>query len=175
MFEGVPTYPDASRRWQVIDKHAVNIFIPPPRRFARRADEPGRRPGEKDQPRQPAPVGHRGRIERRKPGEWYYNVVGDARCPVVDTWWQTETGAIMIAPLPGAAHPETWFCHAAVLWWYRTALVDAEGKELHGACEGNLVIKHSWPVARSAACTCGDHQRCVDTYFSTYPGNLLYR
>ena len=143
MFEGVPTYPDASRCWQVIDKHKVNIFYTAPTAI-RALMSQGEGPVKKTSRASLRLLGTVGEPINPEAWEWYYNVVGDARCPVVDTWWQTETGAIMIAPLPGAF---TLKPGSATLPFFgiEPALVDAEGKELHGACEGNLVIKRSWP------------------------------
>jgi len=169
MFEGVPTYPDASRCWQVIDKHKVNIFYTAPTAI-RALMSQGEGPVKKTSRASLRLLGTVGEPINPEAWEWYYNVVGDARCPVVDTWWQTETGAIMIAPLPGAF---TLKPGSATLPFFgiEPALVDAEGKELHGACEGNLVIKRSWPSQIRSVY--GDHQRCVDTYFSTYPGTYF--
>jgi acetyl-CoA synthetase len=166
MFEGIPTYPDASRCWQVIDKHQVNIFYTAPTAI-RALMSLGEGPVKKTSRASLRLLGTVGEPINPEAWEWYYNVVGEARCPVVDTWWQTETGSIMIAPLPGAF---TLKPGSATLPFFgvEPALVDSEGKELHGAAEGNLVIKRSWPSQIRSVY--GDHQRCVDTYFSTYPG-----
>ncbi|MFZ5603868.1 MAG: acetate--CoA ligase [Pseudomonadota bacterium] len=166
MFEGIPTYPDASRCWQVIDKHKVNIFYTAPTAI-RALMSLGEGPVKKTSRASLRLLGTVGEPINPEAWEWYYNVVGEARCPVVDTWWQTETGSIMIAPLPGAF---TLKPGSATLPFFGVvpALVDSEGNELHGACEGNLIIKQSWPS--QIRTVYGDHQRCVDTYFSTYPG-----
>lgn len=169
MFEGIPTYPDASRCWQVIDKHQVNIFYTAPTAI-RALMSLGEGPVKKTSRTSLRLLGTVGEPINPEAWEWYYNVVGDARCPVVDTWWQTETGSIMIAPLPGAF---TLKPGSATLPFFgvEPALVDNEGKELHGAAEGNLVIKRSWPS--QIRTVYGDHQRMIDTYFSTYPGTYF--
>jgi acetyl-CoA synthetase len=169
MFEGIPTYPDASRCWQVIDKHKVNIFYTAPTAI-RALMSLGEGPVKKTSRASLRLLGTVGEPINPEAWEWYYNVVGEARCPVVDTWWQTETGSIMIAPLPGAF---TLKPGSATLPFFgvEPALVDNDGKELHGAAEGNLVIKRSWPSQIRSVY--GDHQRCVDTYFSTYPGTYF--
>ncbi len=169
MFEGIPTYPDASRFWQVIDKHQVNIFYTAPTAI-RALMSLGEGPVKKFKRSSLRLLGSVGEPINPEAWEWYYNVVGDARCPVVDTWWQTETGAIMIAPLPGAF---TLKPGSATLPFFGIvpALVDGEGNELRGATEGNLVIKQSWPSQIRSVY--GDHQRMIDTYFSTYPGTYF--
>jgi acetyl-CoA synthetase len=166
MFEGLPTYPDASRFWQVIDKHQVNIFYTAPtaiRALMRLGEEPVRTCSRSSL----RLLGTVGEPINPEAWEWYFNVVGETRCPVVDTWWQTETGNIMIAPLPGAF---TLKPGSATLPFFGVApaLVDAEGKLLEGAAEGNLVITQSWPS--QIRTVYGDHQRCIDTYFSAYKG-----
>ena len=166
MFEGVPTYPDASRFWQVIDKHKVSIFYTAPtaiRALMREGD---------------APVTATSRASLRLLGsvgepinpeawEWYWRVVGDGRCPVVDTWWQTETGGILISPLPGATDLKPGSA-SVPFFGVQPALVDANGNLLEGAAEGNLVLLDSWPGQMRTVY--GDHARFIDTYFRAYPG-----
>ena len=168
MFEGVPTYPDASRCWQVVDKHQVNIFYTAPtaiRALMAVGDEPVARTSRSSLKL----LGTVGEPINPEAWEWYYRVVGEERCPIVDTWWQTETGGAMITPLAGCT-PTKPGSATLPFFGIQPALVDNDGNELpaEGAQEGNLVIKHSWPgQIRSVY---GDHQRCIDTYFSTYPG-----
>ena len=166
MFEGVPTYPDAGRFWQIIDKHAVNIFYTAPTAlrslmglgddFVTKSSRSSLRL-----------LGSVGEPINPEAWEWYFHVVGDSRCPIVDTWWQTETGAIMITPLPGAIALKPG---SATLPFFgvEPVLLDAEGKELEGEASGNLAIRSSWPS--QIRTVYGDHKRCVDTYFTTYPG-----
>lgn len=166
MFEGVPTYPDASRCWQVIDKHGVNIFYTAPtaiRALMGQGDDFVKRTS-RDSLRI---LGSVGEPINPEAWEWYYKVVGNSRCPIVDTWWQTETGAHMLTPLPGAIDLKPG---SATLPFFgvQPVLVDAEGKEIIGAGEGNLCIKAAWPS--QIRTVYGDHQRCIDTYYSTYPG-----
>ncbi|MEX2470248.1 MAG: acetate--CoA ligase, partial [Pseudohongiellaceae bacterium] len=169
MFEGVPTYPDASRFWQVVDKHKVNIFYTAPtaiRALMSGGDEMVKKTS-RDSLRL---LGSVGEPINPEAWEWYYHVVGDSRCPIVDTWWQTETGAIMITPLPGATDLKPGSaCHP--FFGVVPMLLDGEGKELEGAAEGNLVIARSWPS--QIRTIYGDHERCVQTYFSAYPGYYL--
>ncbi|MGI9251420.1 MAG: acetate--CoA ligase [Pseudohongiellaceae bacterium] len=169
MFEGVPTYPDASRFWQVVDKHKVNIFYTAP--TAIRALMGGGDAMVKKTSRASLRLlGSVGEPINPEAWEWYHRVVGDSRCPIVDTWWQTETGAIMITPIPGitalkpgaATHP---------FFGVKPALLDADGKELEGAATGNLVLSQSWPSQIRSVF--GDHQRCIDTYFAAYPGHYF--
>ncbi|EGW20531.1 acetate--CoA ligase [Methylobacter tundripaludum] len=166
MFEGVPTYPDASRFWQVIDKHQVNIFYTAPtaiRALMAQGDEFV----ERCSLRSLRILGSVGEPINPEAWEWYYHVVGDGRCPVVDTWWQTETGGILITPLPGAI---TLKPGSATLPFFgiKPEIMDNEGRVREGAAEGILVISRSWPgQARSVF---GDHQRFIDTYFKNYPG-----
>ncbi|HVL01847.1 MAG TPA: acetate--CoA ligase, partial [Dongiaceae bacterium] len=143
MFEGIPTYPDVSRCWQVIDKHKVNIFYTAPTAI-RALMSSGEGPVKKTSRASLRLLGTVGEPINPEAWEWYFHVVGDARCPIVDTWWQTETGSSMIAPLPGAF---TLKPGSATLPFFGVvpALVDGEGNELHGAAEGNLIIKQSWP------------------------------
>jgi acetyl-CoA synthetase len=166
MFEGVPTYPTASRCWEVIDKHQVNTFYTAPtaiRALMAGGDEPVTKTSRKSLKL----LGTVGEPINPEAWEWYYRVVGDSRCPIVDTWWQTETGAHMLTPLPGATDLKPG---SATLPFFgvEPVILDAEGKEIEGACEGSLAIKSSWPgQIRSVY---GDHKRCIDTYYSTYPG-----
>lgn len=169
MFEGVPTYPDASRCWQVVDKHKVNTFYTAPtalRALMRQGDGPVTQCDRSSL----RLLGTVGEPINPEAWEWYHRVVGDGRCPIVDTWWQTETGSVMIAPVPGAI---TLKPGSATLPFFgiEPALVDNDGNELEGAVEGNLVIKRSWPSQIRSVY--GDHQRMIDTYFSTYPGTYF--
>jgi acetyl-CoA synthetase len=166
MFEGVPSYPDGSRFWQVVDKHKVNIFYTAPtaiRALMGLGDEFVKRSSRKSL----RLLGTVGEPINPEAWEWYYHVVGDGRCPVVDTWWQTETGGILITPLPGATKLKPG---SATLPFFgvRPAIVDADGKLIEGAGEGNLVILDAWPAL--ARTVYGDHKRFVDTYFSAYKG-----
>ena len=169
MFEGVPTYPDASRFWQVCDKHNVSIFYTAPtaiRALMREGDGPVKATSRKSL----RLLGTVGEPINPEAWEWYFHVVGEGRCPIVDTWWQTETGGTMIVPLPGASDMKPG-AGSHPFFGIEPALVDAEGKELSGATEGNLIIKNSWPG--QIRTVYGDHQRCIDTYFSAYPGNYF--
>jgi acetyl-CoA synthetase len=165
MFEGVPTYPDASRLWQVCDKHQVSIFYTAPTALRALMRE-GEAPVRKTSRNSLRLLGTVGEPINPEAWEWYYQVVGDARCPIVDTWWQTETGGHMITPLPGATIMKPGSA-TRPFFGVRPALVSAEGKILEGPAEGSLVITHPWPgMMRSVY---GDHQRFIDTYFRTYP------
>lgn len=166
MFEGIPTWPDASRCWQVCDKHQVNIFFTAPTAI-RALMALGEEPVKKTSRSTLRLLGSVGEPINPEAWEWYYRSVGDGRCPIVDTWWQTETGAAMITPLPGAMNLKPG---SATLPFFgvEPALLDANGKEIQGAGEGNLVIKRSWPS--QIRTVYGDHQRMLDTYFSTYAG-----
>ena len=169
MFEGVPNYPDSSRFWQVCDKHGVSIFYTAPtaiRALMREGD---------------APVTATSRASLRVLGSvgepinpeawlWYHNVVGDGRCPIVDTWWQTETGGILITPLPGATALKPGSA-TRPFFGVRPIIVDGEGRELEGATEGNLCIAESWPGQMRTVY--GDHERFFSTYFSTFPGRYF--
>jgi len=166
MFEGVPTYPNASRFWDVIDKHKVNIFYTAPtaiRALMASGDEPVKQTSRASL----RLLGSVGEPINPEAWEWYYHVVGDARCPIVDTWWQTETGSIMISPLPGVTDLKPGSA-ATPFFGVKPALLDADGNELVGAATGNLVISQSWPS--QIRTVYGDHQRCLDTYFKPYPG-----
>ncbi|MEM8919953.1 MAG: acetate--CoA ligase [Pseudomonadota bacterium] len=169
MFEGVPTYPDASRFWRVIDKHNVNIFYTAPtaiRALMREGEEPVKATSRKSLKL----LGSVGEPINPEAWEWYHRVVGEQRCPIVDTWWQTETGGAMITPLPGATALKPG---SATLPFFgiEPQLVDAEGQVLEGATDGNLVITGSWPGQMRTVY--GDHQRFIETYFSAYPGKYF--
>ncbi len=169
MFEGVPNYPDASRFWQVVDKHQVNICYTSPtaiRALMREGEEPVKKTSRKSL----RLLGSVGEPINPEAWEWYFNVVGEGRCPIVDTWWQTETGGILISPLPGAT-PMKPGSASFPLPGIQPALVDGEGNELDGAAEGQLIIKDSWPGQMRTIF--GDHQRFYETYFSQYPGNYF--
>jgi len=164
MFEGVPTYPDSSRFWAVCDKHDVNICYTAPtaiRALMREGDEPVKKTSRESL----RLLGSVGEPINPEAWEWYYNVVGDGRCPIVDTWWQTETGGILISPLPGATDLKPGSA-TLPLFGISPALLDGDGKVLSGAAEGNLVITDSWPGQMRTVY--GDHQRFVDTYFSAF-------
>jgi len=169
MFEGVPSYPDASRFWQVVDKHEVNIFYTAPTAI-RALMRDGEAPVKKASRRSLRILGSVGEPINPEAWEWYYRVVGDQRCPIVDTWWQTETGGILITPLPGAT-PLKPGSATRPFFGVKPVIVDNEGHELTGACEGNLCIADSWPGQMRTVF--GDHQRFVQTYFSTYPGRYF--
>ena len=166
MFEGVPNYPDSSRFWQVCDKHEVNICYTAPtaiRALMREGDEPVKRTSRQSL----RLLGSVGEPINPEAWEWYYHVVGDGRCPIVDTWWQTETGGIMITPLPGAIALKPGSA-SKPFFGVQPALVDGEGTFLEGATEGNLIITDSWPGQMRTVY--GDHKRFVETYFSAFPG-----
>ena len=169
MFEGIPTYPDSSRFWQVIDKHKVNQFYTAPtaiRALMRDGDAPVKKTSRKSL----RILGTVGEPINPEAWEWYYHVVGDGRCPIVDTWWQTETGGHLITPLPGATNLKPGSA-SKPFFGIVPAIVDPEGKVLEGECSGNLVITRSWPGQMRTVY--GDHQRFIDTYFKTYPGNYF--
>jgi len=169
MFEGIPTYPDASRFWQVIDKHKVNQFYTAPtaiRALMRSGEEPVKKTSRSSLKL----LGTVGEPINPEAWEWYYHVVGDARCPIVDTWWQTETGGHMITPLPGATDLKPGSA-SKPFFGVQPAIVDEQGNELEGECSGNLIIKAPWPGMMRTLY--GDHQRFIDTYFTTYPGNYF--
>ncbi len=166
MFEGVPTYPDAGRFWQVVDKHQVNIFYTAPtaiRALMGQGDELVK----KWSRRSLRLLGTVGEPINPEAWKWYYHVVGDEQCPIVDTWWQTETGGIAITPLPGATKLKPGSA-TRPFFGIQPALMDADGNELEGATSGNLVIKQSWPGQMRTVY--GDHDRFIETYFKTYPG-----
>jgi acetyl-CoA synthetase len=169
MFEGVPTYPDSGRFWQVIDKHQVNIFYTAPtaiRALMREGEGPVRASSRKSL----RILGSVGEPINPEAWMWYYTVVGEERCPIVDTWWQTETGGILISPIPGAVGQKPGSA-TLPLPGVKPILVDAEGRELDGATEGNLCITDSWPGQMRTVF--GDHQRFIQTYFTTYPGRYF--
>jgi acetyl-CoA synthetase len=166
MFEGVPNYPDSSRFWQVCDKHQVNICYTAPtaiRALMRDGDEPVKRTSRTSL----RLLGTVGEPINPEAWEWYYHVVGDGRCPIVDTWWQTETGGIVITPLPGATDLKPGSA-SKPFFGIQPALVDGEGQFLEGANGGNLIITDSWPGQMRTIY--GDHQRFVETSFSAFPG-----
>lgn len=166
LFEGVPTYPDASRCWQVCDKHQVTIFYTAPtaiRALMAVGDDYVTATSRSSINL----LGTVGEPINPEAWEWYYRVVGESRCPIVDTWWQTETGAHMLTPLPGAT-PLKPGSATRPFFGVEPVLLDNDGKIIEGAGEGNLAIKSSWPSQIRSVY--GDHQRLIDTYFSTYPG-----
>jgi len=166
MFEGVPNYPDSSRFWQVVDKHKVNIFYTAPTAIRALMRE-GEGPVKKTSRQSLRLLGSVGEPINPEAWIWYYENVGDSRCPIVDTWWQTETGGILITPLPGATALKPGSA-TRPFFGVQPALVDAEGAILEGAAEGNLVITDSWPGQMRTVY--GDHERFVQTYFSAYKG-----
>jgi len=169
MFEGVPNYPDSSRFWQVCDKHNVEIFYTAPtaiRALMREGDGPVKKTSRKSI----RLLGTVGEPINPEAWLWYHKVVGDGRCPIVDTWWQTETGGILITPLPGATALKPGSA-TTPFFGVVPVVVDAEGNELSGACTGNLCIDDSWPGQMRTVY--GDHDRFVDTYFRTYPGRYF--
>jgi acetyl-CoA synthetase len=169
MFEGIPTYPTISRFWEVIDKHSVSIFYTAPtaiRSLMGAGEEPVKRTTRKSLKL----LGSVGEPINPEAWEWYYRVVGESRCPIVDTWWQTETGGILISPLPGAT-PLKPGSATNPFFGVRPEIVDAEGNVLEGTCEGNLCITDSWPGQMRTLF--GDHERFVQTYFSAYPGKYF--
>jgi acetyl-CoA synthetase len=166
MFEGVPNYPSPARFWQICDKHQVNICYTAPtaiRALMRSGDEPVGQTSRKSL----RLLGTVGEPINPEAWEWYYRVVGEERCPIVDTWWQTETGGILISPVPGATDLKPGSA-TRPLYGIQPALVDNDGNILEGAAQGNLVLLDSWPGQMRTVY--GDHQRFFDTYFSTYPG-----
>ena len=169
MFEGVPNYPDNSRFWQVCDKHQVNIFYTAPtalRALMREGDGPVKAT-KRDSLRL---LGSVGEPINPEAWLWYYNVVGEGKSPIVDTWWQTETGGILITPLPGATALKPGSA-TRPFFGVKPMLVDADGKELIGAASGNLCITDSWPGQMRTVY--GDHKRFIETYFSQYPGTYF--
>jgi acetyl-CoA synthetase len=166
MFEGVPNYPDTGRFWQIVDKHKVTILYSSPTAIRSLMRE-GEAPVKAWSRQSLRLLGSVGEPINPEAWEWYYRVVGDGRCPIVDTWWQTETGGILISPLPGAVDLKPG---SATLPFFgvQPAIVDNDGRILQGVCEGNLVLLDSWPAQMRAVY--GDHQRFIDTYFKTFPG-----
>lgn len=166
LYEGVPNYPDISRFWQVVDKHQVNIFYTAPTAIRALMAE-GEAPVKKAKRDSLRLLGSVGEPINPEAWEWYYRVVGDSRCPIVDTWWQTETGGILISPLPGATDLKPGSA-TRPLFGIKPGLVDNDGNLLEGPAEGNLVLLDSWPGQMRTVY--GDHERFVQTYFSTYEG-----
>ena len=166
MFEGVPTYPDISRFWQVVDKHKVNIFYTAPTAIRSLMRE-GEGPVKSTSRASLRILGSVGEPINPEAWLWYYNVVGEGRCPIVDTWWQTETGGILITPLPGAIGQKPGSA-TKPFFGVKPVVVDNDGKELDGETEGNLCIADSWPGQMRTVF--GDHERFVQTYFSTFAG-----
>jgi acetyl-CoA synthetase len=169
MFEGVPNYPSSSRFWEVIDKHKVNIFYTAPtaiRALMREGDGPVKKTSRASL----RLLGSVGEPINPEAWLWYHRVVGDGRCPIVDTWWQTETGGILISPLPGATDLKPGSA-TKPLFGIVPEIVDADGEVLEGATTGNLCIAQSWPGQMRTVY--GDHQRFIDTYFKTYPGKYF--
>jgi acetyl-CoA synthetase len=169
MFEGVPNYPSMSRFWEVIDKHKVNVFYTAPTAI-RALMQAGEAPVQKTSRASLRLLGSVGEPINPEAWEWYHRVVGDRRCPIVDTWWQTETGGIMITPLPGAIKLKPGSA-TRPFFGVCPQIVDADGKVLEGETEGNLCIAESWPGQMRTVY--GDHERFVQTYFSTYPGKYF--
>ncbi len=169
MFEGVPNYPDSSRFWQACDKHQVNIFYTAPtalRALMREGDAPVKSASRKSI----RLLGSVGEPINPEAWLWYYNVVGDGRCPIVDTWWQTETGGALITPLPGATALKPGSA-TRPFFGIKPVLMDTDGKVLEGATSGNLCLEDSWPGQMRTVY--GDHQRFIDTYFVQYPGTYF--
>ncbi|MBC3365089.1 acetate--CoA ligase [Pseudomonas sp. SWRI154] len=166
IFEGVPSYPSSSRFWQVIDKHQVNIFYTAPTALRALMRE-GAGPLQDTSRKSLRLLGSVGEPINPEAWEWYFNVVGEQRCPIVDTWWQTETGGIMLSPLVSAPRLKPG-CATRPMFGVQPVLLDETGKEINGAGSGVLAIKSSWPAQIRSVY--GDHQRMVDTYFKPYPG-----
>ena len=164
MFEGVPNYPNSSRFWEVVDKHNVNIFYTAPTAIRALMKE-GNEPVNKTSRSSLRLLGSVGEPINPEAWNWYYTVVGSSKCPIVDTWWQTETGGILISPLPGAIDLKPGSA-TKPFFGISPALVDNEGNELEGEAEGNLIIKDSWPGQMRTVY--GDHKRFAETYFSTF-------
>jgi acetyl-CoA synthetase len=169
VFEGIPTYPDASRFWQVVDKHQVNIFYTAPTALRALMGQ-GNALVEKTSRKSLKLLGTVGEPINPEAWEWYYHVIGEERCPIVDTWWQTETGGILITPLPGATKLKPGSA-TRPFFGIVPEIVDAEGKVMDGAAEGNLCIRQPWPGQMRTLF--GDHQRFKETYFSTYKGKYF--
>ena len=169
MFEGVPNYPDFSRFWQICDKYGVNLFYTAPtaiRALMGQGDDFVKRTSRESL----RILGSVGEPINPEAWEWYYHVVGDARCPIVDTWWQTETGGVMITPLPGCTRLKPGSA-TRPLFGIEPVIVDPEGNELEGEAEGALCIKRSWPGQMRTVF--GDHERFIQTYFATFPGMYM--
>ena len=169
MFEGIPTYPDASRCWQVIDKHQVNVFYTAPTALrALMAQGDGFLASSSRQSLRL--LGTVGEPINPEAWEWYHQEVGEGRCPIVDTWWQTETGSVMITPLPGATMLKPGSA-TRPFFGVNPVLLDSDGNELDGEASGNLAIKGAWPSQIRSVY--GNHQRCIETYYTTYPGYYI--
>ena len=169
IFEGVPTYPDAGRCWEICDKHGVNIFYTAPtviRSLMSRGDKFVKNHSRKTI----RLLGTVGEPINPEAWEWYYKTVGESKCPIIDTWWQTETGSIMISPLPGVSTLKPGSA-CKPFFGIDVALLDEDGNEIVGAGEGSLVIKKSWPS--QIRTVFNNHQRLIDTYFKKYP-NYFY-
>jgi acetyl-CoA synthetase len=169
MFEGVPNYPDVSRFWQIVDKHKVNIFYTAPTAI-RALMAAGNDPVKKTNRSSLRILGSVGEPINPEAWNWYNNIVGNGKCPIVDTWWQTETGGILITPLPGATNTKPGSA-TKPFFGIQPVLVDSENNELNGPSEGNLCINMSWPGQMRTVF--GDHKRFIDTYFSTFPGRYF--
>jgi acetyl-CoA synthetase len=169
LFEGIPTYPDASRFWQACDKHKVTIFYTAPTAIRALMRE-GEGPVNKTSRKSIRLLGTVGEPINPEAWEWYFHTVGEGRCPIIDTWWQTETGGTMIVPLPGTTDMKPG-AGSHPFFGVKPALVDAEGQTLEGAADGNLLITDSWPGQMRTVY--GDHQRFIDTYFTAYPGTYF--
>jgi acetyl-CoA synthetase len=166
MFEGIPTYPDGGRCWEIVDKHKVNTFFTAPTAI-RALHALGDQLVTQHSRKSLRIIGSVGEPINPEAWEWYHRVVGDGRCPIVDSWWQTETGAMMITPMPSAHAMKPGYA-SFPYFGVEPALLDEQGQEIHGEGAGYLVIKRSWPG--QIRTVYGDHQRLIDTYFSTYPG-----
>ena len=169
MFEGVPNYPSASRFWEVVDKHKINIFYTAPtaiRALMREGEDPVKKTSRSSLKL----LGTVGEPINPEAWMWYYNVVGDKRCPIVDTWWQTETGGILITPLPGAIAQKPGSA-TKPFFGVKPEILDADGKILEGACEGSLCLADSWPGQMRTVY--GDHKRFIETYFSQFDGKYF--
>ncbi len=166
MFEGIPTYPDGGRCWEIVDKHQVNTFFTAPTAI-RALHALGDELVTKHSRKSLRIIGSVGEPINPEAWEWYHRVVGDSRCPIVDSWWQTETGAMMITPMPSVHAMKPGYA-SFPYFGVEPALLDEQGQEIHGEGAGYLVIKRSWPG--QIRTVYGDHQRLLDTYFSTYPG-----
>ena len=169
MFEGIPTYPDTSRWWQIIDKYKVNIFYTAPTALRALMRE-GEVPVKKTSRKSLKLLGTVGEPINPEAWLWYYKVIGDSRCPIVDTWWQTETGGILISPQPGAMDLKPGSA-TKPFYGIRPVIVDEQGNTLKGACRGRLCIAQSWPGQMRTVY--GDHQRFIDTYFSQFDGKYF--
>jgi acetyl-CoA synthetase len=169
MFEGVPSHPNPGRFWEVCDAHGVTVFYTAPTAIRALMREGDRWP-RKHSRASLRLLGSVGEPINPEAWEWYHGVIGEGRCPIVDTWWQTETGGILITPLPGATKLKPGSA-TNPFFGVQPAIVDASGNELEGASEGNLILKDSWPGQMRTVY--GDHGRFIDTYFRTYPGSYF--